>query len=69
MYGNIKKTSNKYSLRLKFTEYYDEDGITSIDLLDYFEIMEPERILNVIEYFTEKLKRYLEKNNIIKKEI
>lgn len=69
MYGIIKKTNNKYSLRLKFTEYYDEDGITSIDLLDYFEIMEPERILNVNEYFTEKLKRYLEKNNIIKKEI
>lgn len=60
----MTKQKHKYGLRVELVEYHDNEQITAICLLDYFELTGPEEILEVIGFFTENLKLYLEKHNI-----
>ena len=64
----MEKRNNHYGLRMVLREYTNKEEIVSIDLFDYFELTSAERILTVNEYFTDKLKRYLENHNITKKD-
>lgn len=63
----MKKDNKKYGIQLVLKEIQNNGEFISIDLIDYFEITEPEKINEVSGFFHENLLLYLEKHNIGKK--
>lgn len=60
------KKENKYSIQLIFREHQDNEDLSSVILLDYFELTIKENIIEVSGFFHENLKVYLEKHSLVK---
>jgi len=63
-----KERFRKYGINLTLTEFHDNEQITCVNLLDYFELTNVEDLLKILDKFNKNLKAYLIKHNLVKKE-